>query len=614
MSEPAANPEGPFAAALHYLNDFGWSIIPICTPLAAGQCEQHGWCTSPGKVPLVAWARYQAAAASPHVLEQWWHKWPTANVGLVTGALSRVVVVDLDGHTAQAEAERLGGIPPGPLSLTGRIGGQHHLCAYRPDAPSVFAKRAGIDFRGQGGYAVLPPSLHESGNHYQWAVAPDAEPLPGLPDWIDELARQAPQGETTPRARLDGTEVEGTQHGARNDTLARLVGAWRYHEHLDQDAAAKRALEYARKCHPPLEAREALGVVVSIFRYPEHDGPVPPQMHEILGETWVQPGLPGFWDAFAHVLDEETEVTLQIVQGLLWGGRTHWLFGGPGAGKTIFGLALGMHLAAGKAFLGREVAQGSVAIVEEDSPNSVMADYARLLGDIYDIDPRAVPILQQRERGTSLRTERDLKVCLAALDELPADTCLVILDSCERIVPSHEFDSAELYYLGRFLAACAERRLASLVIDHTRKLQGSAENADPLEELYGGRAKGAISDVVWKISGKIANQAHLECVKFRGDTPAGIQLRFDDLQGFVLESDKVAFKPPEQQVMRVLNNARGWLSPIDIGDALQASGRGMHPKTLARALVALAERGALEVEGQTRARRYRSAGASTLWS
>lgn len=615
MSTAASAERGPLAAALGYRAEFGWSIIPCCTPQVhgSGQCVQHGWCEAPGKRALVEWARYREGLPTEVELQAWWQRWPNANLALVTGELSGVVVPDLDGEVAQAEAQRRGGFEDGPCSLTGRPGGRHVFCQWRADAPTVFTRHAGIDFKGEGGYVLLPPSLHSSGNTYRWQVEPwRGSPLPLLPRWIDELARE-PQA--TSRVRVDQVP-EGMPYGTRNVTLASLIGAWRYYEHVAETEATARALAYAAGCVPPMTTNEALGVVKSIFRYPEHEGPAPPQLHEILGgQRRVQQSvLPGFWISHAQLLDSEDEEGLALVQGLVWQGRAHWLFSGPGAGKTILAYALGLHVAAGREFLGRAVRQGPVLILEEDSAPSVIKEYGQLLEDIYELEHQA-PLYFNKVRGMRLRTRSDYELIKQAIEGAPEKPVLVILDTCERLVPSKDFDSAELEWLGLLLAELVTQDIACVVIDHTRKHQSQSSDADPLDELYGGRAKSAITDVIWRIEGKIETRARVSCVKFRGDLPASFELTFNDMEGFTLKTDKVVFKPPEQAVMRVLNNVREWLKAGAINDAIQqGSGRALAQRTLVRALGRLVEHGAVERQGDNRDTVYRAnRGASTLW-
>ena len=57
----------------------GWSVIPV---------------RPRDKRPIVAWQAYQEERPTVEQLERWWTRWPEANVGIVTGAISGLVVLD----------------------------------------------------------------------------------------------------------------------------------------------------------------------------------------------------------------------------------------------------------------------------------------------------------------------------------------------------------------------------------------------------------------------------------------------------------------------------------------------------------------------------------------
>ncbi len=83
-----------------------------------------------GKRPLVAWREFQQRAAGVAEIRRWFRHWPKANVGIVTGRISGLVVVDVDlchgGPDSIAAAEAAHGpLPPTIEAATG--GGGRHL-------------------------------------------------------------------------------------------------------------------------------------------------------------------------------------------------------------------------------------------------------------------------------------------------------------------------------------------------------------------------------------------------------------------------------------------------------------------------------------------------------
>ncbi len=162
-------------AALSYLSR-GWSVIPI---------------RERAKRPAIAWKMYQTKYVSEKTLHAWYRRSPNYNVGIVTGALSGLVVLDVDprhgGKESLRELEREHGpLPETPESITG-AGGRHLYFAH-PDG--VVHSRTniepGLDLRGDGGCIVAPPSVHPSGKRYRWKKgrAPGEAKLARLPDWL----------------------------------------------------------------------------------------------------------------------------------------------------------------------------------------------------------------------------------------------------------------------------------------------------------------------------------------------------------------------------------------------------------------------------------------------
>lgn len=151
----------------------GWSVIPILER---------------SKRPAIAWRDFQKRRARPAEMDVWLHHLPGANIAAVTGAVSGIVVVDVDaghgGEASLAAIEREAGALPATVEAQTGGGGRHLYFAHPGGHVGNRAGlRAGIDLRGDGGCVVLPPSIHPSGNAYAWAPghAPGELPLAPLP-------------------------------------------------------------------------------------------------------------------------------------------------------------------------------------------------------------------------------------------------------------------------------------------------------------------------------------------------------------------------------------------------------------------------------------------------
>ena len=134
-------------AALFYLNRRGWSVLPI-SPVS--------------KKPLVDWYEYQERKPTTQEIEQWWAKFPNAGVGIITGKISNLIVLDVDTQKGADANYIYRTFPTSIVAQTGSGGG--HFYYKHPGNGTVpnsvgkkDGKSTGYDIRGDGGYVVAPP-------------------------------------------------------------------------------------------------------------------------------------------------------------------------------------------------------------------------------------------------------------------------------------------------------------------------------------------------------------------------------------------------------------------------------------------------------------------------
>ena len=111
------------------------------------------------KIPAIQWRRFQSQRATMDEISEW--QWEGQNAGIVTGAISGIIVLDLDSEAALSEAARRG-IPQTLTVITAR---GRHLYFQHPGFPvrnrvKIFP---GADLRGDGGLVVVV-LLHRSEN------------------------------------------------------------------------------------------------------------------------------------------------------------------------------------------------------------------------------------------------------------------------------------------------------------------------------------------------------------------------------------------------------------------------------------------------------------------
>ena len=258
-----------YEAALDLVGKQGFSVIPLRRD----------------KKPLLVWQEFQTRLPSDGELEDWFlRRWPDANLGIVTGALSGLVVVDADGEAGLAWMKR-------HLPVTGvyvRTGRGWHGYFRHPGGTVRNRGRIApeVDIRADGGYVVAPPSLHACGTAYAWLFTP------GLGGWDDlepyrlkeggvslaGIARSGAESRVSggglsspvgPPFDLSGVDTllnaEPVEQGRRNVTLARLAGRW-FAQGMDAETCLLAALGWNSTLPRPLDSKEVRRTVESIRR------------------------------------------------------------------------------------------------------------------------------------------------------------------------------------------------------------------------------------------------------------------------------------------------------------------------------------------------------------
>ncbi|MCK5617580.1 bifunctional DNA primase/polymerase, partial [Candidatus Pacearchaeota archaeon] len=82
--------------ALQY-EKLGWSIFPI-----RAVDDPHPSDPDNDKRPYVKWKDLQTKRADEKKIRGWWKKFPQARIGIVTGKISNLVVIDFDGPDARS--------------------------------------------------------------------------------------------------------------------------------------------------------------------------------------------------------------------------------------------------------------------------------------------------------------------------------------------------------------------------------------------------------------------------------------------------------------------------------------------------------------------------------
>lgn len=230
-----------------YYSRLGLAVFPI-KPKSKQPLTEHG---------------LKDASKEPEQIESWWNRWPAANIGIATGAVSGgLVVIDLDvdkdkgidGRVTlrewEAEHEKL---PDNTwLAITGR-GGYHYFYHDTSTVRNRTGIYEGIDIRGDGGYIVAPPSVHPNGNTYEWEQDPMLYPLAEANGAIFDFLVGPVSREPEP---IPFDLPEQIPDGQRTTAMVKLVCSQQAKGLSDEAIRAAVRVENEAKCVPPLTDQE----------------------------------------------------------------------------------------------------------------------------------------------------------------------------------------------------------------------------------------------------------------------------------------------------------------------------------------------------------------------
>ena len=246
----------------------GWPVFPLHSPSNGPTgCDCRRTCgKNAAKHPRTAHGLLDASTDLA-IVTRWWETWPSANIGIATGAVSGLVVLDVDVR-ANGDAslctltDEYGQLPDTATVLTGG-GGLHYYFSHPGEIVRNSAGKlgAGLDIRGDGGYVVAPPSVHRSGSLYEWARACEPTPTPG---WL--LARLRSRLSIDADTPFDtASALAGVTEGERDDTLFRLACKLRRAD-VPRVMAEEMLLRAAANCSPPLPVPQARAKIDAAYR------------------------------------------------------------------------------------------------------------------------------------------------------------------------------------------------------------------------------------------------------------------------------------------------------------------------------------------------------------
>jgi len=246
-------------AALAYAA-VGWSVFPLV----------------PGEKRPLTKNGFKDATTDTGQITKWWTETPDANIGVATGKVSGITVLDVDikpwkdkhGDDSLRELTDKHGTLPITLMQTTWSGGMQIVFQYQQGAPNsagCYGKH--LDGRNDGGYVAVPPSRvaeDERQGTYAWLTDPRTTTLAPMPAWLfDQKAQKKSQAAT----KFTGgpKTVQQMAGDGRNNALTSLAGSMRRRD-VSEDALRAALLAENAAFPTPLDEAEVEVIVQSAMR------------------------------------------------------------------------------------------------------------------------------------------------------------------------------------------------------------------------------------------------------------------------------------------------------------------------------------------------------------
>lgn len=438
--------------ALYYRHEKEWSIFPVDS----------------NKKPLIAsWREYQKKFPADEEINRWFSDPNTKGIAVVTGVLSGLVVLDIDKGADTTSME----LPPTVIAKTGG-GGLHHYYKYprgkniRNSAGKI---RDHVDIRGEGGYIVLPPSLHHSGERYDWvdSLSLDEIEIAEMPESLLISIESKSAATTQEWERVVG----GVSQGKRNVSAALIAGKLlqRFPSEEWNTFCWELFVGWNRNNKPPMDEKELRTTFESIAKNELKNKKTP-----LLLQEWTPP------ISIMELCKKDFPEKKWIVENIFERGTIGQLSAPPNQWKTWLMWYVAICIASGKNVFGKfGVDKQGVLIVNEEDPERMLKERSlMLLGEAEDL-----PIYIHAEKGIKLESE----VVSRLLEEVKEKNVgVVIFDSLSVIHTADENSAKEIGAVFEQMKRFTREGITVLFTNHHRKKSLKKWEKDDLQEQVRG--------------------------------------------------------------------------------------------------------------------------------
>lgn len=436
------------------------------------------------KEPLIKWGEFSKRIASEDEIDTWIKSFPDAQVGIVTGEISNLVVIDVEAGGDMSL------FPSTVTALTG--GGGYHLYYQYPGKSVRNATRILelTDIRGDGGYVVAPPSISTKGAYHWYGTNNDSIDISDLPVYPHELVERLANAKNEP---LEGNS-ELIPVGMRNDAAAKKIGeilSRTVPERWEQTAWSETVAWNLTALTEPLSDEELRKVFNSIAKA---------RRQELVQRESDEFVLKPF--TLRDLYNENFPPIEWVAKDLIPLGCLGAITGESNSYKSFMTLALAQAVATGVPYLGHfATTAGKVLVIDEENNRRIIEQRFRNMGiephdNIVFLSQTGLQIDREAHRGKLLRFVEEL------------NPRLIVMDSLVRLHGRDENSATEMRLVMKALSSLVSPERSVIIIHHHKKEQGFASKSGS------GRVRGS-SDIFAALDFHLAIERRTEYLMVR---------------------------------------------------------------------------------------------------
>lgn len=494
-------------AALAYVKA-GLAVIPLR--------GRYGQNYDNAKMPILK--SWQKVAADPALVEAWFSQKPDIDIGLLCGKKNNIFVLDADKEIGMQTAASLK-LPDTVVNVTPK--GKQYLFTWDSRLDGIptnlvkpFSSLPGLDFRGDGGFIVCPPSRNLGDKQYAWLNDESVltKPMAAIPEWlVNMFIERSRVGEDIANAPTvsNGNWFDEIKDGVsenRHKAMTKLTSFYMSRGIPEEDVITLMTL-WNQKCTPPKDEAEFQKKLDQFLDNWRVGGKYKSNVKQAIKSFVVQ-------DSSAFVKSDDDSKINWIAEGLIPEETITFLHAYGGLGKSWFALDLAIEVGRGGGLWINHfpTAGGRVLYIDEElHPKLLKQRYNKLLKG-KGLTPDKVDISFLSRQEFKLDRPESVQAMKGIILELKPD--LIVLDPFVALHQLNENNTQDMAGLRDIFKDMVKTcGVAFFVVDHESKPSMTLQTA--AQRQRGSSEKDALADVKIALSKDANGQIIVEQSKAR---------------------------------------------------------------------------------------------------